>query len=309
MAFLQQLVALGERQLAAEKRAAVLIKKMLNQYGIPYKRHVFTTSIPKMLSAKLLADGKPVECAVASFVSGEITDKESVISSAMPGAWFQGHPNISVNPYCTAVSRGNHYFSPGIAVSHAALQKVFRAKTIRGTVKVKKMTHTSENILVGNTRNPHTVVFAHYDSIGPGAIDNASGVAASMAAVINNPELLTDHLIVFAGNEELSYDNPIYWGRGFRCLQKDMPHLFIKSKRLLVIDCVGNGKAVVTNDSAIVPRAFPIKNAQKYAKKTSLIMGDFSHLMTVYHSQLDDGRGMTAQSLKQATDLLMKELS
>ncbi len=54
------------------------------------------------------------------------------------------------------------------------------------------------------------LVFSHYDSISSGVIDNASGTALSLYLVINYPKLLEKTLFVFAGNEELSYDEPIY---------------------------------------------------------------------------------------------------
>lgn len=75
---------------------------------------------------------------------------------------------------------------------------------------VKPKKHNSLNILVGNNINPKNIFFAHYDSVGIGATDNASGVGILMNIIINFPKSLRDNLFVFSGNEELSYDYPTY---------------------------------------------------------------------------------------------------
>lgn len=143
------------------------------------------------------------------------------------------------------------------------------------------------------------------DVIVSSAIDNASGVAVVLAALIDNPAMLQHCLFVFAGNEELSYDKPTYWGHGFRVLEKKHPILFTKAYRIIAIDCVGNGAPQVIADPGIVSRAFPLVNAASYEQKTVLVTGDFVQLMTVYHSDRDDGRGISESYLRKTVHALI----
>jgi hypothetical protein len=73
---------------------------------------------------------------------------------------------------------------------------------VKGRVEVEKGRHHTHDILVGNITSPRALVFAHYDSIGPGVIDNASGVAVMLALLTQEAELLQEVLFVFSANEE-----------------------------------------------------------------------------------------------------------
>ena len=75
--------------------------------------------------------------------------------------------------------------------------KICKAKKIDGEIRVSKETRNIEDILVGNIKNPKHIIFAHYDSIEIGAIDNASGVAFSLSILIKNKEILKESLLFF----------------------------------------------------------------------------------------------------------------
>lgn len=308
-AFVKQLVSFSPRQLEGETKTAQFIKDTLSKHDVPFVLHAFKVPIPLTKKAELIADGEALECDGCSMVGGRINSKYKIISSLISSSVLQNDPNISFNPRCPVISNSNHYFAPALSVSHKTLIKILNANKVSGEVVVKKVIHRTENILVGNLKNPKYICFAHYDSIKMGAIDNASGVAVMMGLVVSEPHLLQDILFVFSANEELSYDKPVYWGHGFRVFEKKYFSLMQNAKKLIVIDSVGNGKTEPITDPAIVRLGFPIENAKKWQKKITFLAGDFDHLMTVYHSDLDDGRGMSEKWLNDARESLIQTLS
>lgn len=281
------LSAFGERQLAGEHAARNLLCDWLHAAAVPYRVQSFMTAVPKILQASLVADGKTIPAAGTSFVSGTITDSSTLISSLTSSQKFLYEQNINFNPRCKVISRSNHYFAPSLAVAPAALSAICRASTIQGIVRVKKIKHCSANILVGNTKNPQTILFCHYDSIGPGAVDNASGTALLLQMIIETPKYLKENLFVFAGNEELSYDQPVYWGRGYRVFERRYYSLLQRAKNILIIDCLGQTAARQYRDPAIVRLGFPVMHQHRWTKKIAMIAGDLGALMRVYHSSAD----------------------
>ena len=272
---LSDLVALGERQLDAEHAAADLIGKFLKQENVPFTTHEFSIQVPRTRSAVLTCDGKKIPCAATCFVSGVIPDKEVILSSAAPMAESPNVPNINVNPYCPVISRGNCYRKPAVAVTHEGLAQVFAAKEVRGEVDVEMVDHTSRSFLIGNTVNPRVIVFNHYDSIGPGANDNASGVATVFQAMLDHPEMLDHTLIVVAGAEELSQDQPFYWGSGYRRFQDDYGPLMNAAKKILVVDSVGSGTVQELTDMRGVRSplrvSIPIRSRSRFSLRTSAL--------------------------------------
>jgi len=235
----------------------------------------------------LLADNKKIKAYPTSFVSGKITDSSAIISSLISSQKFFYEPNINFNPVCGSISRSNHYQAPSFAVNVLDIAKISQAKVIKGEIKVKKQKYTSRNLLVGNLKNPRNIIFSHYDSIGPGAIDNASGVAISLDLIINQPAVLKNNLFVIAGNEELSYDETVYWGHGYRVFEQKHIALLRKAKKILVVDCIGYDNPISHVDREVVKLGFPIKNQGRFSKKIIMISGSLAGLMPVYHSDLD----------------------
>ncbi|TSC79965.1 MAG: Uncharacterized protein G01um101425_442 [Candidatus Peregrinibacteria bacterium Gr01-1014_25] len=303
---LRDLVMLGERQLLAETRATDRICAFLKDAGIPYDVQTFPIQIPQARSAVLTVDGDAVDCVATCFTSGVIPDKETIISSAMPMAESPDLPNINVNPYCPVISRANHYRKPAVAVSHAVLTRVLAGKTVRGEVAVELVAYEAHNIVVGNIDAPATVVFTHYDSIGPGAFDNASGTAAVLEALVRSPALREDSLVVLSGAEELSTDLPYYWGAGYRRFQERHPDVLARAQSIVVVDSVGRGAIGAITDARTVRRAFPLADMETLLPKIRLIAGSLEGLMPVYHSALDTMDVIDEASIAAATDLLLR---
>lgn len=305
---MQRLSSLGERQGKVAVQASFLIENILREYNIDYSVAEFQSHIPKMVSATLVADGKMIPCKSTALKSGNISGKENIVSSLIPSRFLIDEPNINFNPSCEGISRSDHYFSPSVAISRNDLHSVVRAEDVRFKVVVRKTAVKNRQILVGNVSDPINIVFSHYDSIGPGAIDNSSGVSTCIGTIIKNPECLNRTLFVFDGNEELSYDYPTYWGKGYRDFEQKHLTLLESCEKIIVVDCVGNGKPVCERNDNISHLAFPVKNVKKWSSKIFNLYGDIDALMRVYHSDLDTSDKIKNSFMESAAALLFKEL-
>ena len=306
---IKKLIDLSPRQGANAKKTADFIIAYLKQNNIKTTAENFPLEIPIIKKAVLLGDGKSISCAGCSFVGGAIENKDYILSSLIPSRYFLDKPNINFNPKSNFISLSNFYFAPAVAVKSSDLKKITKAKKVKGEVIVEKFKGKIPNITVGNKKNPKTIIFSHYDSIGPGAIDNASGVAVCLEVIVKFPQVLKDNLFVFDGNEELSYDYPTYWGKGFRIFEKKYLSIMEKSKKILILDCLGNGKTQKTNNLNVLKLAFPIKNIKKWQKKTFTLFGDIEKLMGVYHSSGDNDSQLEEKCLKESVRALIKELA
>jgi len=300
-----KLVSLGERQLQAEKAAKDILCQELSDRGMPYDLQTFPIIVPVCRSAVLTVDNKELPGAGTSFSSGRISGKDNLLSSALPMAESPNLPNINVNPSCPIISRGNVYRKPAIAVSHDVLKKILDARDVEATVETDLILYEAHNIVCGNRATPRTIIFTHYDSIGPGANDNASGVAATLEAITRDPTILERALIVLSGAEELSTDMPYYWGAGYRTFIEAKQEMMNLASTILVIDSVGNGPIEKIRDSGIIRRAFPIGDRTDLVAKTTLITGDINQLMRVYHSEADTEEKLSEESIEDATAILM----
>lgn len=309
MEMVQNLIALAPRQLDGETKSAKLICDMLKKNEVDFFEQKFSLDIPRTEKVSLEVDGESLaDVCGCCFVGGKIKGKDNIISSLISSQKFIDQENINVNPACSEISASNHYFAPSIAVTHEGLKKILCGNKVEGEVIVEKVSHDTKNILVGNMKNPKQICFAHYDSIRSGAIDNASGVALMMKVIVEERELLDNTLFVFAAAEELSYDCPVYWGHGFRVFEEKYNNLFDEAESIFVIDCIGNGKANIISEGKYIKLGFPIKGIDRLQKKVSLVAADFEKLMNVYHSDLDDGRGMTMEYVLDAYILLLSKL-
>jgi len=286
--FVKKLISFSPRQLKGEKLAGEFIQKTLVDFGVDFKLQNFRVTIPVYKKYYLMADDRKIKCLPAALKSGKIEGKENIISSLDFSSDFCDIPNINYNPYCPEISLANYYFSPSLAIAPRELKRILKAKKISGKVEIQKLNHKSCNILVGNIKVPETISFAHYDSLETGATDNASGTATIMEAVISNPEILKDNLIVFSGAEEVSFDKPDYWGHGFRIFEKKYKKIMRKVKKIIVVDCVGNGRPRLIFEPKDLFLYFPILNLDEFSKKIFIIAGSDKRLMKVYHSKLDD---------------------
>lgn len=305
---IKNLTRLGTRQGIVAKQASGYLCRALKENGVPFSVEGFKTFIPVMKKAELVIDGKKQPCVGCGMASGEIPTT-NIASSLMSSKFLIDTPVIYCNPMCKAVSPTNFSFAPAIGIAPRTLMKLLKAKNSRASLKVEKKSTQCNFLLVGNTKNPKTIVFSHYDSLGPGAIDNASGTAVALDAAItlNGKSRLGRALFVFDGNEEISYDHPTYWGHGYRVFEGRYFNLLKKARRVIVVDCVGQGKSTLIRDSHIINLAFPLKNIPELREKVSILSGDIELLMPVYHSKLDLSEKLTKKGLKQAKELLLQQ--
>ena len=96
------------------------------------------------------------------------------------------------------------------------------AKEFKIPVPLEK--HDTNNLLVGNLINPRSILLTHFDAIGPGALDNASGVAVCLKVLIENSGFIEDNLVVFSGSEETSQENQFIGVMGTGNLRKNMAY-------------------------------------------------------------------------------------
>ncbi len=307
--FIKKLYALGERQFEKEQQAAVLIRKELEAYHVPYRTEHFTMNLPRFKKAELSVDGHTIPCVATSLVSGKITSPNPLISSLTSSQNFLHNSNINFNQLCRSISRSNHYFAPSVAVHAHDVKHFLGAESVQGTVIVHKVRHTATNILVGNSKNPRYVVFSHFDSLYGGAVDNASGTALSLYLATQHKELLAHTLFVFSGNEELSYDEPIYWGHGYRVFEAKHGSALKRAKHIFVIDCIGFSKTNFVRDQKVVILGFPVKSLSTIINKTTLVIGDYQKMMTFYHSDLDTPELITEAEMRRAAQAMIKKLS
>lgn len=306
--FIKKLLRCSPRQLEGETRAGKLICANLKKNGIPFTLEYFTVAVPKILKEKLTADGKEIHCKACSFIGGKIRGKEKIISSMFHFDSDETEsPNININPYSEGISCVTHYFAPALAIEPKSIAKIIHAKKIFGEVKIKKTPHRSFNILVGNAKNPKKIFFNHYDSINMGAYDNASGVSATLGAILARPGIIKNNLYIFAGAEELSYDKPIYWAYGYREFEKKHLLILNKAKKIIVVDCVGASKNSLVRDPHLVYQAFPIKNVKLLSHKIFGLFSGFKKLLPVYHSDLDDGTMLKKKYLRGASRIIIKQ--
>jgi len=305
LAFVKELLQFSPRQGRNEIKTKEFLIDYLENKQISYEIQGFETTIPTDIQAKLFVDNKKVACEGTTFIGGQITSKDYVISSLTSSQNFLDLPNINFNPECKNISQSNFYFAPAIAINRSDIKRVVMAKKILATIKVKKIDYASANILVGNQKSPKNIFIAHYDSIKTGATDNASGVSVLMNMIISHPKLIQNNLFVFSGNEELSYDQPIYWGRGFRKFEEHYFGIMTKTKKIFVVDCVGNGPTSINQDRTIMTLGFPIKRLNGLFDKVFNVSGDIQKLMTVYHSDGDTLNQLKEKYLQECSNMLV----
>ncbi|MBU1783283.1 M28 family peptidase [Patescibacteria group bacterium] len=309
MKFTEKVCSFAPRLGKNEQLTADFLIKTLSDNRIEHYSQQFEATIPDWKKADLFADGKKIECKNTSLVSGKIFGKENIVSSFPDIDEAKTKYNINFSPFANVICTADFYQHPSVAVKYSDLSKIFKAKKVSGEVIVKRLTYNSQNILVGNRKNPHYLVFAHYDCIGNGgAVDNASGVATAMFTIINHPELLVNTLFIFSGCEEIAYDDYKISGVGFRKFEQTFSSLLKKSKRIYVLDGVGNGNPHFTQNSDLLDITLQIKMLKSIQTKVFLMQGNVDKIMDVYHSDIDTIDQLKETYLKKSSNLLFDEI-
>ncbi|MCH8519777.1 MAG: hypothetical protein LAT82_03400 [Nanoarchaeota archaeon] len=286
--FIRKLTNLGERQFENIKIAQKIIEEELSKRDIEYSLFTFSTSLPRIKSSNCIIDKDIlIEHKPTCFIGGEINSNQIILSSLTSSQDFLYKNNINFNPLSNSISKANYYFAPAIAVHREDVLKISKAKEISISVDVEKVDLELNSIMVGNMKNPKYIVFSHFDSIQKGAIDNASGTSVCLDTICSNPQILEMTLFVFDANEELSYDEPVYWGRGYRQFEEQYLSILQKCEKIIVVDCIGYSYTNEYKDEGLLKLAFPIKYIDELNTKISVLAGDFDKLMRVYHSDDD----------------------
>ncbi len=307
---IEDLVKLSPRFAQGEEATAKFINSFLRVHTIEFIDQEFETTVPVPKKAALFVNGEQLECRNVGRESGVFDTKNNIVSSLYWGDNdFYQPQNINFNPQCAgSVSMALYYKNPALAIKRSDVQKVIEAQEVNGETVVEPYTFTGHNFIVGNTTNPKSIIFTHYDCWESGAVDNASGTAVLLYMVVNNPELLNNNLFVIAGNEEISFDEPVYWGKGYRAFQDEYGELVEKAELLLCVDCVGYSHHEVITDETILPLGIPLHNLEKYISKTKMISGDLHRLFDFYHSNDDTPDLVTEEQLLDAQKQIIELL-
>lgn len=309
MKFTAKICSFAPRLGKNEQLTANFIIKTLSENGVKYYSQKFKATIPIWKKAKLFADGDKIGCKNTSLVSGKILGKENIISSLASLDEGKIKYNINFSPLADIICATDFYHHPSVAVKYSDLPKILNAKNVQGEVIVEKFTYDSQNILVGNRKNPKFLVFAHYDCIGAGgAVDNASGVSVAMHAIFNYPELLDSTLFIISGCEEIAYDNYKINGIGFRKFENKFSLIMKKAKRIYVLDGVGNGAPHFTQDFNLLDITLQVKMLKSIQKKVFLMQGDVGKIMDVYHSDKDTIDQLSEKYLKESAIFLFDNI-
>lgn len=304
--FIKQLSALGERQLETETQAANLIRDILRQYQLNFIEQKYQVDIPRFIKHQLLVDGQQIDSLPTGLVSGMITKQDQILSSLISSQLNINDANINYSEVCPTISKNNFYHAPALAINFKDLDKIKNAVTIKGEIEVERANHESINFLIGNIESPKHILFCHYDSWGPGAIDNASGTALLFQLALENKQLLETSLFVISANEEISYDYPVYWGHGYRVFEQAYLKALETSNQIIVVDCLGHAEPTITDDPNMIKLGFPIVNQKKLSPKIKMIDADINKLMEFYHSSLDTPEKIQANHLDQAFERIKR---
>lgn len=304
---IKKLIEVSPRYGHNEIKAAKIIVDELKKLKIEYIEEVFDTSVPVVIKSELFADGEKIECLGSSFSSGKIKDKKYLISSFDQSEEIRPY-SIVFSPTSDDISVINVYKNPSVTISRNSVVKVALANKVEGMVEVKKETIKSENILVGNTIDPKNIVFAHYDCVvGNGASDNAAAVSVLMELIKTKKKILDNTLVVFVGNEELSYDDDYYGcGYGFRVFERKYGDLLKKSKKIIVIDGIGIGKPDMTKNN--LDLVLQLKEIEDLKDKAFWLENDQSIVLKHYHSKSDVIKNINKKYLKESLLLLINNL-
>lgn len=287
---ISELSLLSPRQGENETATAQLIEYFLNKSNLSYQVQLFATQVPVIKSAELFLDGQSVPCLGSCFNGGQITSKSQV----------------NISPHSDYIETITYTSTPGVCISRTNKELLSKATNITGKVSLEKYSFRSRNFLVGNRQNPKKIIFAHYDSLGGGAIDNSGGVACCLDLIATNSRLLNNNLFVFAGNEELSYDKKEYWGKGYRDFEKQNIGLLIPAEEIIVVDGVGLTSPVIIGKD--LDNFFPVKYLKQLFQKLTIYSSLQTEVLKYYHCAEDTPDKLNMDFLREVQTLLQQKL-
>lgn len=293
-----ELASLAPRRGESEREAARVIMENIDRQIV---EQGYDVVYPFFQGCKLEADGEEIECLPGGFRSGEIEGK-NLVNSVHNGQGEVESPAISFNPRAEAISATTFYDAPVVAIDPSDVEKVLAADEVKGELEVEWRSTKSSNLLVGNDRDPDTVVMTHYDSLWGGFIDN--GFSVSLLVCLLDEIDLDTTLVVFAGSEETSQESP-YHCYGYRKFEAEYSDLLEQVDHIKVIDSLGRGRQEVIEKPEIVEKAI-VFSQERFTQKTDLIASRYGDVLDVYHSPADKREALT--SYREAEELVRDEL-
>jgi len=304
--FIDHLVGFSPRRGLGEVRTADFLIDFFRRSNIPYKTQKFDSIIPRIDDLVIeLENGKKIEAKTSSLVGGKIDHLTLIDTSG--DCYPYDKPNVNYNSKTADFSLTDFFNVPSVCIRRDDVSKLEGINDFNLEVQVEKEKFISTNILVGNCTNPRAILFAHYDSILSGAVDNASGVALLISKIMSAKFLLEENLFVFTGSEELSFDWPTYWGHGYRVFEDSNLSLLKQAKLIIVVDGVGHCPPTVIADPEEVRWAFPIRSLGALPGKVIQIGGNIELLMPIWHSDNDRSDLIKDDFFNQAYDLLSSQ--
>ncbi len=304
--FLKKLISVSPRFAENELKAAEIIKSELSENNISFQIQPFQTAVPQTTKAELIIDGQNIPCMGSSLVSGDIPDGKYLVSHF---GYSGDHTpyNIAYSPVTDDISVVDHLEIPSITISRKDIVKVVMGKDIHGRVEVEKKEFSTENILVGNLKNPKNIVFSHFDSIvKDGAVDNGAGVSVLMKLALQK-NIINDSLLIFSGNEEISYDDYSHKsGYGFRVFEKDYKNILLSTHKIFVIDGIGLTKANFSQ--AGLDWVLQLRCLDDVRSKVYWLQNDQSEILKYFHTIHDSIENLSEAHIESAYQLLYNQL-
>lgn len=293
-----ELADLAPRRGESEREAARIIRENIAHQVVEQSYEVV---YPFFQGCNLEADGEEIKCLPGGFRSGEIKGKR-VVNSVHNGQGEVESPAISFNPHAESLSVTTFYDAPVVAIDPSDVEKILAADEVKGELEVEWRSSKSSNLLVGNDRNPDTVVMTHYDSLWGGFIDN--GFSVSLLIHLLDEIDLDTTLVVFAGSEETSQESP-YHCYGYRRFEAEYSDLLEQADDIKVVDSLGRGRQEIIEDPEIVEKAI-VFSQDRFTLKTDLLASRYGDVLDVYHSPADKRSALT--SYEEAVSLVRDEL-
>lgn len=275
------------RQGEGEKRTAEFIENYFNNQKMSFQIQHFETTVPIITHNELFLDGELIPCLGACFESGKITSKSQ----------------IDYNPNTDYIETTSYTPQASVRISRINKHKLEEAKQISGDVRLDKYSFTSRNILVGNSYNPRNILLAHYDGLGGGAIDNAGSVAVLIDIILKERGLLEKNLFVLCGNEELSYDKEVFWGRGYRQFEKEYSSIMKNARQIIVVDGVGLTETKIIKED--IDEFFPVNDLREYENNLYVLSSVQSEVLKCYHCFEDTPDKLSESNLVEARQKIM----
>lgn len=270
-----------------EKKKASLIEELLIQKNLQFKQQTYKVVKPEFKDFWLKADGKKIECLPSGLKSGKITGKNIIDSLSISGSKYSKQ-NINFNPYCDGISKPTFYDAPALSVSKEDIPEILDAETVEGKLEIEWVKQNSKNFLLGNTENPETVIFTHYDSWWGGFIDNSFSVAALLQLT---EKLDLDKItVVIAGSEEISHQDT-YQGYGYKMFEKEYFQTLKTAEEIIVVDSIGKGKTTVKSSEYLYQETLALNH--DFQDKFKLLEGEWDEIKKIYHSPEDTEKALT----------------